>query len=80
MKLYDFEVNPYTYKNFKTEQLKNFQSMLKSNIRNFKDIDNPTLEDMEREYKAEELLPLIKHEIKVRSTDGRDQKRIRSRQ
>ena len=32
MKLYDFEVNPYTYKNFKTEQLKNFQSMLKLEI------------------------------------------------
>lgn len=74
MKLYDFEVNPYTYKNFKTDQLKNFQSMLKSNIRNFKDIDNPTLEDMELEYRAEELLPLIEHEIKVRSKDGRDQK------
>ena len=72
MKLYDFEVNPYTYKNFKTEQLKNFQSMLKSNIRNFEDIDNPTLEDMEHEYKAEELLPLIEHEINVRSKDGRD--------
>ena len=28
----------------------------------------------------EEEKPLIKHEIKVRSTDGRDQKRIRSRQ
>lgn len=72
MKLYGYEVNTCNYKNFKTEQLKNFQSMLKSNIRNFKDIDNPTLEDMEREYKAEELLPLIKHEIKVRSNDGRD--------
>lgn len=44
------------------------------NTRNFKDIDNPTLEDMEHEYKAEELLPLIEHEIKVRSKDGRDQK------
>lgn len=29
-------------------------------------------EDMEHEYKAEELLPLIEHEIKVRSKDGRD--------
>lgn len=44
------------------------------NIRNFKDIDNPTLEDMELEYRAEEILPLIEHEIKVRSKDGRDQK------
>lgn len=31
-------------------------------------------EDMEHEYKAEELLPSIEHEIKVRSKDGRDQK------
>ena len=74
MKLYDFEVNPYTYKNFKTEQIKNIQSMLKSNITKFKDFDNPTLEDKEHEYKAEKLIQLVKHEIKGRSKDGRDHK------
>lgn len=72
MKLYDFKVNPYTYKNFKTEQLKNFQSMLKSNIKNFENIIEPTIEDMIDEDKAEELLPLIEREIKVRYKDGRD--------
>lgn len=38
MQLYGHEVNPYTYKDFKTEQLKNFRSMLKSNIKNFENI------------------------------------------
>ncbi|OYR88431.1 hypothetical protein [Lactobacillus taiwanensis] len=72
MKLYGYEVNPYTYKDFKTEQLKNFRSMLKSNIKNFENIIEPTIEEMIDEDKAEELLPLIEHEIKVRSKDGRD--------
>ena len=72
MKLYGHEVNPYTYKDFKTEQLKNFRSMLKSNIKNFENIIEPTIEEMIDEDKAEELLPLIEHEIKVRSKDGRD--------
>ena len=52
--------------------LKNFRSMLKSNIKNFENIIEPTIEEMIDEDKAEELLPLIEHEIKVRSNDGRN--------
>lgn len=74
MKLYGYEVNTCNYKNFKMKQLKNFRSMLKSNIKNFENIIEPTIEEMIDEDKAEELLPLIEHEIKVRSNDGRDQK------
>lgn len=74
MKLYGYEVNTCNYKNFKMKQLKNFRSMLKSNIKNFENIIEPTIEEMIDEDKAEELLPLIEHEIKVRSKDGRDQK------
>ena len=74
MKLYGYEVNTCNYKNFKMKQLKNFRSMLKSNIKNFENIIEPTIEEMIEEDKAEELLPLIEHEIKVRSKDGRDQK------
>lgn len=66
MQLYGHEVNPYTYKDFKTEQLKNFRSMLKSNIKNFENIIQPTIGEMIDEDKAEELLPLIEREIKVR--------------
>lgn len=72
MQLYGHEVNPYTYKDFKTEQLKNFRSMLKSNIKNFESIIEPTIEEMIYEDKAEDLLLLIEHEIKVRSNDGRN--------
>ena len=72
MKLYRYEVNTCNYKNFKMKQLKNFRSMLKSNIKNFENIIEPTIEEMIDEDKAEELLPLIEHEIKVRSKDGRD--------
>ena len=72
MKLYGYEVNTCNYKNFKMKQLKNFTSMLKSNIKNFENIIEPTIEEMIDEDKAEELLPLIEHEIKVRSKDGRD--------
>ncbi len=72
MKLYGYEVNTCNYKNFKMKQLKNFRSMLKSNIKNFENIIEPTIEEMIDEDKAEELLPLIEHEIKVRSKDGRD--------
>ena len=68
MKLYGYEVNTCNYKCFKTEQLKNFRSMLKSNIKNFENIIEPTID----EDKVEELLPLIEHEIKVRSNDGRN--------
>lgn len=64
MKLYGHEVNPYTYKDFR--------SMLKSNIKNFENIIEPTIEEMIDEDKAEELLPLIEHEIKVRSNDRRN--------
>lgn len=72
MTLYGYEVNTYNYKNFKMEQLKNFRSMLKSNIKNFENVIEPTIEEMIDEDKAEELLPLIEHEIKVRSNDGRN--------
>lgn len=72
MKLYGYEVNTCNYKNFKMKQLKNFRSMLKSNIKNFENIIEPTIEEMIDEDKAEELLPLIEHEIKVRSNDGRN--------
>ena len=72
MKLYGYEVNTCNYKNFKMKQLKNFRSMLKSNIKNFENIIEPTIEEMIDEDQAEELLPLIEHEIKVRSKDGRD--------
>lgn len=74
MELYGYEVNTCNYKNFEMKQLKNFRSMLKSNIKNFENIIKPTIEEMIDEDKAEELLPLIEHEIKVRSKDGRDQK------
>lgn len=74
MKLYGYEVNTCNYKNFKMKQLKNFRSMLKSNIKNFENIIEPTIEEMIDEDKAEELLPLIEHEINRRSKDGRDQK------
>lgn len=70
MRLYDKEVNRFNYKAFKTSDLEKFKSMLKSNIRNFKDIDNPTLEDMEHEDKAEELLAYIEREIKVRDRNN----------
>lgn len=70
MKLYGYEVNTCNYKKFSTGQLDEFRSMLKSNIRNFKDIDNPTLEDMEHEDKAEELLAYIEREIKVRDRNN----------
>ena len=63
MKLYGYEVNTCNYKNFKMKQLKNFRSMLKSNIKNFENIIEPTIEEMIDEDKAEELLPLIEHEI-----------------
>ncbi|EFB63108.1 hypothetical protein HMPREF9209_0584 [Lactobacillus gasseri 224-1] len=46
--------------------------MLKSNIKNFEKVVEPAIEDMIDEDKAEELLPLIEHEIKVRSNDGRN--------
>ncbi|MCQ5247107.1 hypothetical protein NE548_09010 [Lactobacillus gasseri] len=72
MKLYGYEVNTCNYKCFKMEQLKNFRSMLKSNIKNFENVIEPTIEEMIDEDKAEELLPLIEREIKVRSKDGRD--------
>lgn len=70
--LEDNGVNTCNYKCFKTEQLKNFRSMLKSNIKNFENIIEPTIEEMIDEDKVEELLPLIEHEIKVRSNDGRN--------
>lgn len=72
MKLYGYEVNTCNYKCFKTEQLKNFSSMLKSNIKNFEKVVEPAIEDMIDEDKAEELLPLISCSIKVRSNDGRN--------
>ena len=46
--------------------------MLKSNIKNFENIIEPIIEEMIDEDKAEEPLPLIEHEIKVRSNDGRN--------
>ena len=46
--------------------------MLKSTINNFKAIIEPTIEEMIEEDKVEELLPLIEHEIKARSKNGRD--------
>lgn len=46
MKLYGYEVNTCNYKNFKMKQLKNFRSMLKSNIKNFENIIEPTIEEM----------------------------------
>lgn len=46
--------------------------MLKSNIRNFHELVEPTIEAMIDESKAEELLAYIEHEIKVRSNDGRN--------
>lgn len=60
MKLYGHEVNTCNYKCFKTEQLKNFENVIE-----------PTIEEMIDEDKAEELLPLIEHEIKVRPNDER---------
>lgn len=72
MRLYYKEVNRFNYKTFNTADLEKFKSMLKSNIKNFENIIEPTIEEMIDEDKAEELLPLIEHEIKVRSKDGRD--------
>ena len=72
MELYGYEVNPCHYKNFKMKQIKNFRSLHKSTIKNFENIIETPIEEMTDEDKAEEILPLIEHEIKVRSKDGRD--------
>ena len=72
MKLYGYEVNTCNYKQFSTGQLDEFRSMLKSNIRNFHELVEPTIEAMIDESKAEELLAYIEHEIKARSHYGRD--------
>ena len=72
MRLYDKEVNRFNYKTFDTHDLELFKSMLKSTINNFKAIIEPTIEEMIEEDKVEELLPLIEHEIKARSKNGRD--------
>ena len=66
MKLYGYEVNIWNYDDYDTEHLEGFKSMLKSNIKNFESIIEPTIEEMIYEDKAEELLPLIEREIKVR--------------
>ena len=72
MRLYDKEVNRFNYKTFDTHDLKLFKSMLKSTINNFKAIIEPTIEEMIEEDKVEKLLPLIEHEIKARTKNGRD--------
>ena len=41
-------------------------------VKNFESVIEPTIEEMIDEDKAEELLPLIEREIKVRSKDGRN--------
>ena len=69
MRLYYKEVNRFNYKTFNTADLEKFKSMLKSNIKNLENIIEPTIEEMIDEDKAEELLPLIEHEIKVRSKE-----------
>lgn len=53
MTLYGYEVNTCNYKCFKTEQLKNFRSMLKSNIKNFENVIEPTIEEMINENRNE---------------------------
>ena len=44
--------------------------MLKSNIRNFNELVEPTIEAMIDEDKAEELLAYIEREIKVRDRNN----------
>ncbi|EFB62860.1 hypothetical protein HMPREF9209_0329 [Lactobacillus gasseri 224-1] len=44
--------------------------MLKSNIRNFNELVEPTIEAMIDEDKAEELLAYIESEIKVRDRNN----------
>ncbi|KFL98097.1 hypothetical protein HMPREF5175_00939 [Lactobacillus gasseri SV-16A-US] len=70
MKLYGYEVNTCNYKKFSTGQLDEFRSMLKSNIRNFNELVEPTIEAMIDEDKAEELLAYIESEIKVRDRNN----------
>lgn len=70
MKLYGYEVNTCNYKQFSTGQLDEFRSMLKSNIRNFNELVEPTIEAMIDKSKAEELLAYIEHEIKVRDRNN----------
>lgn len=70
MKLYRYEVNACNYKQFSTGQLDEFRSMLKSNIRNFNELVEPTIEAMIDKSKAEELLAYIEHEIKVRDRNN----------
>ena len=53
MKLYGYEVNACNYKQFSTGQLDEFRSMLKSNIRNFHELVEPTIEAMIDESKAD---------------------------
>lgn len=70
MKLYRYEVNACNYKQLSTGQLDEFRSMLKSNIRNFNELVEPTIEAMIDKSKAEELLAYIEHEIKVRDRNN----------
>lgn len=70
MKLYGHEVNTCNYKRFSTGQLDEFRSTLKSNIRNFHELAEPTIEAMIDESRAEELLALIEHESKVRDKNN----------
>lgn len=70
MKLYGYEVNTCNYKKFSTGKLDEFRSMLKSNIRNFNELVEPTIEAMIDEDKAEELLAYIESEIKVRDRNN----------
>lgn len=70
MKLYGYEVNTCNYKQFSIGQLDEFRSMLKSNIRNFNELVEPTIEAMIDKSKAEELLAYIEHEIKVRDRNN----------
>lgn len=66
MQLYGHEINPYMYRDLKAEQLKDFRSMLKSNIRNLENIIESAIEEMIDEGKVEELLPLTECEVKTR--------------
>lgn len=69
MKLYGYEVNTCNYKNFKTEQLKNFQSMLKSNIRDIDLKEDANIFELQKRYEMNELYAYINIELNSRKNE-----------
>ena len=80
MKLYSKEVNQYNYKEYSLEELMAFSSMLKSRIREIEEKKEYSLFENEELFEKKCLNRLLQREIKVRAKDGRNQKRVRSKQ